>query len=538
MAIFLINANSNSQILEWGYRLGGSNDDNCHDIEIDNQENIYITGGICNSVNFNLKGGSNIISAYGPDQSDIFVAKYNIARDLIIAFVLKGTAWDYATDIEIDSLRNIYISGSYSGTIDFDPDQDDYNLNSNTPMFFVAKYDSVGNFQWAKNISTLKEQWRIIRSPQLFIDEKSNLYMSTPDTLCKIDKNGNILWSNTTTGLAVFDRKCNFYVSSIAWFNYFPVAETNDTIFLSKIDTSGIEIFTEEIILNPSKRIVGSLTYDKSGNLIIYGEFWGNCTFNGNDHSITLTNDRMECCGSECSVLCPSSIEYFAKFDTAGNIIWVYDLDLSSRPKILETTNDGTIFMLGFLNFSIDFDPSEKIAQLSNSGYGHFIAKYDKSFNFVAASDFMGSSYNESINDFKVSDDSTAIMCGYFRGTMDLDLSSNYYSLSSYGAEDIFLAKYLKFDVQDNTYTSVQITNQTENIKIFPNPARSAFWLENLGKYKIDNISIYNLEGHKVKSIENYDPDSSIDISTLSRGIYIIQLRLRNKILIDKLIKY
>lgn len=51
-----------SQNLEWAHRIGGSYEDNCFDMAIDSLDNIYLTGGICNSVNFNLNGGSDIIS--------------------------------------------------------------------------------------------------------------------------------------------------------------------------------------------------------------------------------------------------------------------------------------------------------------------------------------------------------------------------------------------------------------------------------------------------------------------------------------------
>ena len=100
--------------LDWSYIIGGNSDDQCFDMEISSSGNIYLTGGICNSVNFDLKGGSKIISAQGKYMSDIFIAIYNSDMDLINAIALNGTAWDYATDLEIDDSNNIYISGYYS----------------------------------------------------------------------------------------------------------------------------------------------------------------------------------------------------------------------------------------------------------------------------------------------------------------------------------------------------------------------------------------------------------------------------------------
>jgi hypothetical protein len=316
------------------------------------------------------------------------------------------------------------------------------------------------------------------------------------------------------------------------------VAQTDDTIFISKIDTSGFEVFTKEIILNSSERIVGFHTFDKSGNLLICGKFWGDCTFLGKDHSIVLINNRMECCASGCSATCPSAVAYIAKFDTTGNIIWAYDFKTDSPyPNNIETTVDGTIFMEGILNFSADFDHSENVAALTNSGHSHYIAKYDSSCNFISASQFMGSSYNERVVNFKLYKDSIALMCGYFRGTMDLDLTNDYLPLSSNSSEDIFLAKYSHFDIHDYTYNSIKLEKQTDVIRIFPNPARLSFQIKNPSKYDIENISIYNIEGQIVRSIEYQYSRDLIDISQLNNGIYFIRLKLDNKILSYKLVK-
>jgi hypothetical protein len=76
-----MSSNLCSQNLDWSYKLGGSNEDQCYDIETSRSGDIYLTGGICNSVDFDVKFTSKIISAQGINMSDIFIAIYDSNMD-------------------------------------------------------------------------------------------------------------------------------------------------------------------------------------------------------------------------------------------------------------------------------------------------------------------------------------------------------------------------------------------------------------------------------------------------------------------------
>ncbi|MBA7536000.1 hypothetical protein ES705_28262 [subsurface metagenome] len=410
--LFFLSTSAFTQEIDWGYKIGGSYIDKCYDIEIDSFNNIYLTGGFCNTVDFDLKGNSHNVSAYRTDNSDIFMAKYNSNQELIYAFGLNGTSWDYATDLEIDNKGNAYISGFYSGIIDFDPSQTGHYLSSSESMFFVAKYDSIGIFKWTKNICGKKDIWG--RTHSMYSDKNSNIYISTPDTLFKIDSDGNIKWAIAVSGFAVFDNKSNFYILSnclTPWDD----SEKYENLSLMKVDTSGAILFTNEIISCSTGNVNGYITFDKSGYVIISGYYWGTCEFkNSLTENITIINNNMTCCpigpGGNCFE-CPEYNEYFAKFDTTGKIIWAYDFGINGpNHYIIETTSNGIIYTLGFLNFYADFDYTENSSSLTNSGYGNYIAKYDQSCNFLGATEFMGGSYNDFIGDFRLHDDSTAFM--------------------------------------------------------------------------------------------------------------------------------
>jgi len=536
MMTFMLSPISYAQHLDWSYSIGGNQDDRCYDMEISTSGNIYLTGGICNSVDFDVKGKSTIVSAQGANMSDIFMAIYDSDMDLINAFALPGNQWDLATDLEIDELKNIYISGTYYGTVDFDPSQDEYKLSAPESMFFIAKYDSNGVFEWVKNFYKNTDPSAGLTGSKMFSDGHSNIYLSTPDTLRKFDQNGRNVWSVQAHGLAEYDGNSKFYILSAPTTPYFP--ERNDHLLLTKIDSSGSELFTKEIISNATNGISGYLTYDKSGNLIISGMFWGTCAFMGIDDMITMTNTRTYCClpRGACGD-CPSFNGYLAKFDTAGNVRWAYDFgDNAPNPSVIETTSDGKIFTLGFLNFSAVFNHTEKDRQLINDGCGYFIAKYDDSCNFMAATEFMGGSYNDYIGDFKIIDDSVAYICGHFFNNIDLSLDNGISGLSAGPPEDIFIAKYSDFDIKDFTILKETEIKSASQLLVYPNPTSGLFTIKPYAG-SIEKVTIQNINGQTVLAVNNYQANP-IDLSSLPDGLYLVVIHTDAESFVEKIIKF
>ncbi len=85
----------------------------------------------------------------------------------------------------------------------------------------------------------------------------------------------------------------------------------------------------------------------------------------------------------------------------------------------------------------------------------------------------------------------------------------------------------------NDTYIGVKITNE---FKIFPNPAKNKITLEvydNTAKQAI----LYNLNGQIVQNYYINQGINTIDISNLSKGIYIIQIPTQSGISIQKLVK-
>ncbi|HRF19894.1 MAG TPA: SBBP repeat-containing protein, partial [Chitinophagaceae bacterium] len=131
--------------------LGGTGSDFGNGIAVDGSGNVYVTGYFSGTADFDPGAGTaNIISA---GTQDIFFAKYDASGNYVYAKALGGTGGDYSNDIALDGSGNVYVTGYFNGTGDFDPGAGTANLTSagNNDLFF-AKYDASGNYVYAKAV--------------------------------------------------------------------------------------------------------------------------------------------------------------------------------------------------------------------------------------------------------------------------------------------------------------------------------------------------------------------------------------------------
>lgn len=74
-----------------------------------------------------------------------------------------------------------------------------------------------------------------------------------------------------------------------------------------------------------------------------------------------------------------------------------------------------------------------------------------------------------------------------------------------------------------------------ENIFLFPNPVRDVFSLRNACSF--DTITIFDINGRRLSSYHISGNDTNVDMSHFTSGIYLVQLKSKNKNFTIKLIK-
>jgi gliding motility-associated-like protein len=149
--IFLAKYNSSGQY-QWAFNLGEGNVDNApFGLTVDAAANVYLTGFFQGTGrDFDPSPTTSAFLNSGGSY-DVFVAKYNTNGQYQWAFPIGGAGVDVGRDVEVDNLGNVYVAGDFEGSsIDFNPSSGAALLSANNRDVFLAKYNSSGQYQWAK----------------------------------------------------------------------------------------------------------------------------------------------------------------------------------------------------------------------------------------------------------------------------------------------------------------------------------------------------------------------------------------------------
>jgi len=155
----------------WAKRFGGSDSDRGFGITVDASGNVYTTGDFRGTVDFDPGDGtSNLVSAGG---ADVFVSKLDSSGNFVWAKRFGGTSSDDAIGIDLDSSGNVYTTGYFYLTADFDPGDGTSNLvSAGSADVFVSKLTSAGDYAWAVRFGGTNSDW----GSGIALDGSSNVY--------------------------------------------------------------------------------------------------------------------------------------------------------------------------------------------------------------------------------------------------------------------------------------------------------------------------------------------------------------------------
>ena len=138
--MFVTKLNS-SGVHQWTTTLGGTNYENAREVAVDGPGNVYVTGLFKGTVDF----GAGNVTAGGFDSTDVFVTKLNASGAHQWTTTLGGTNLQRAREVAVDGPGNVYVTGLFTGTVDFGAG--DVTSAGNSDVF-VTKLNSSGAHQW------------------------------------------------------------------------------------------------------------------------------------------------------------------------------------------------------------------------------------------------------------------------------------------------------------------------------------------------------------------------------------------------------
>lgn len=396
--------------LLWATQIGGSvNDQDIHDVDVDNAGNVAVTGYLKGTTTFySTNGGSSSFTTSNNSYSQIFVAKYN-ASGVLQWFKTAASSGNYncyGNGVAFDDLGNVFFSGLYRGSVAFIGQT--LNSISNTDDIFIAKLNSAGDLTWVKTAGGSSNTESGVR---LVCDNSNNVYLfgnysGTANFgenasvvsytsrgeydlfLAKYDSNGGLSWAKTIGGI-YSDYWGGIAYSPVANAIYIagsyratitfgpglgsnPLASVGSSTsyyngFLAKYDLNGnIQWSVRNGNTNSDHNYTNGVSCDNSGNPYITGGMQYDSYFYSYN---SATNYYVR--GVQYRE------PYIAKYNTSGALSWViiapdgYDESMAGI-----SVKNNTAYVLGNFKEAINFGYQQIIS--TNNGYNGnlFIWRY------------------------------------------------------------------------------------------------------------------------------------------------------------------
>jgi len=456
----------------WAKQMGGHTGDYAVSVAVDNQGNVYSTGVFSDTADFNP--GVGVYNFISKGQGDMFIQKVDANGNFLWAKQMGGIDNDWSYGISIDADKNVYTTGVFLDTVDFDPGAAVYNLVSKGGWdIFVQKLDSNGNFLWVKQMGGTGYDW--VQS--LTTNASGSVYVAGAfvDTvdfdpnapihnliskgngdyfLQKLDANGNLIWVNQTgsmgddrgNAITIYPNG-NIYVTGYfqdtvdfdSGTSVYNLMSANGSNFIQKVDSNGNFIWVKQI-----GGVSYGITVDATENVYTTGTFSGTVDFNPAAATYSLT------------ALGTYDV-YLEKLDATGNFIWAKQIggvNGNNDGRDIATDINKNVYLTGSFQNTADFDPgSANLYLTSKGGDDMFIQKLDSTGNFLWAKQIGDIGQDESIS---ITTDANGYVynVGAFSNTTYFDTN---YSLTSYGTVDAFVQK-LGQCASQYTYATKNIT--------------------------------------------------------------------------------
>lgn len=543
----------------YAYGFGGTGVDNARAIVLDSQGNVYVGGYFSGTVDFYPGTPTQTIQSQGAE--DAFISVYDMFGNFSNAISFSNNLNCKIFGMATDSQDNLYVTGAFTGSVDFDPgigvtqlvaggyydifivklapnqvlqwaqrightayDDHAYSItcdkNDNvlvTGFFQGTNVDFDGasatqytlSSQSGKDVFVLKLnsngafQWAIdLGAPGSFISDEGKVV--------KTDTNNNVLVGGYFGGTIDFDPGVGTQTI---------IPSGNIDAFVAKYSPSGSLMWAKNFS-GPGNEITYGLTVDNNNDVYCTGYFTGTVDFDAN----TVATASQIAIGMEDV--------FITKYSSAGNFAWVRNfggvgMDQGSALAI----DNQTLTVSGFYQSVVDFNPSVLTNTFVSQGGSTdgFVSEFDLNGNYINTYAFGGLA-NDYLYSVSTNTLGEVFACGSYSLSIDFDSGPAVNTYLSNGNEDAYLLK-----LNHSSVGIDEFQNSDIELSIYPNPSSEKINFEPIRNEM--KIEIVNSRGELVKGKLVNQDDVEIDISELPQGIYFINLITSQKVYHTKLIK-
>jgi hypothetical protein len=382
---------------------------------IDNQGNSYNVGFFKGNSDFDPSVSTTILSSVG--LKDIFVEKMDVNGNLIWAKSVGSVQDDKANGVTIDDSGNVYVTGYFQDSVDFDPGADTLALFSNGGWdAFVLKLDNSGDFVWAKSFGGIGS------------DEAKAI---------TADPSGNVCLTGAFKETVDFDPSLTgVYDLSTSFAN-------DQQLFTLKLTSTGNFVWAHEFGGPTIRPDIGNdVVSDALGNFYFTGVHSGATDFDPSSGSAVFNAIEGDA--------------FILKLDGTGNYVWAKTLTGSGYAygEGLDLDDQNNIYATGRFNGVVNFNPPAVANEITTNGdFDAYIIKLTNTGAY-AWGEKIGGIYTDAAYGIEVTDDNELLVTGYFDDTVDFDPSAGVFNIGTQGGRDLFA---LKMDLASNLIWAISI---------------------------------------------------------------------------------
>ena len=311
------------------------------------------------------------------------LSNHTMAQEHQWSFGIGGTSTETIEAIEYGGDETIIVTGNFgSQDLDFDP-QAGQSLASPLGGYdmFLAKY-AEDSLVWFKTFA-------------------GTAFNAARDVA--VASNGDILITGTFSDVVNFDPDGNYELD----------AGTGADAFVARYGSDGS--FQSAFALVGDHQTTGAaIELDDSGNIYLAGTLSDSADFDPGSGIVQVNND-------------PGGL-YLAKYSASGGYQWAFGISGvgGTDAKDLDVTPDGTAFVTGLFQQTVDLDPGAGTDSYTADGVDSYVIKINSSGGYEWGRVFTGNGSEVTFGlshaeDFSGPITEVVYVCGRFDSEIDLD---------------------------------------------------------------------------------------------------------------------
>lgn len=482
--------------IEWQKALGGTHGESANAVQ-QTSDGGYIVAG------HSMSNDGDVSGNHGG--GDYWIVKLNSTGDIQWQKSLGGSNVDDAQSIRQTTDGGYIIAGSSNSS------DGDISGNHGNYDYWIVKLDSSGNMQWqkslggssvdmAQSIQQTSEGGYIVAGSSSSNDGDVNGNHGGGDYwIVKLDINGNIQWQKSLGGSSseqvnsvqqTFDGGYIIAGTTVSTDGDITISYGNNDFWVVKLDSGG------------------NMQWQKAlGNIGDNIGYYAQQTFDGGYIAVGTSFN-------------PSNLEsglpdyWVIKLSNNGTIQWdkYFGGSFHDNAITIRQTPEWEYIVAGWT--------ASNNGQVTNhhGNLDYWIIKLDSSGNLKWEKTLGGPDF-EYLTAVELTADNGYIVSGS-TGSTSGDVTGHH------GLIDAWVVKLSPEQL------GISESQQMTQPNLYPNPAKDFFYADNLPQ--ASNIDITDMSGRKIFSQKYHEKKIKINTSAFSEGIYIVQIKSKEKIILSK----